>query len=383
MWSRRTFIKSLASGAAVGAVGVSGGLSAVWADSELLPFRENAQPLRLHFNENSAGMSPAALTAAKEMVAKGHNRYPDKILGSLRDVIAEREGVSASSVLLGGGSTEILYMTVAACAQKGATIIDTTPTFGEVRSFGARLGMPLKLVEVDGNFKTDLAAMKSAADGVNGPVLINLCNPNNPTGTIIPEAELTAWISNAPDNHTFLIDEAYFDYAVAETEGYGSMLPLVKAGRDNLIISRTFSKVHGMAGLRAGYGIATEATAKRIGGFTNMVNLNAVGAAAALASLKDTAFYEASLGANREAKSIMLAAFDELGLEHIPSSTNFILHRIESSVSNYQRRMKANGILVGRRMTKEDCWNRISLGKPAEMKQFAETLRAFRARGWA
>lgn len=384
MWSRRALIKSLAgSTMAAGMVGFSGGMSAAWAEDELLPFRKNATLLRLHFNENSAGMSPKAVAAAQQALGLAHNRYPDQALQELRQAIATREGVSEASVVLGGGSTEVLYMTVAACAEMEATIIDTVPTFGEVRSFGARLGMNVVQVPVRDDFTTDLEAMKSAATAVNGPVLINLCNPNNPTGTIIPETDLTAWIMEAPDSHIFLIDEAYFDYAAAETKGYGSMLPLVKAGREKLIISRTFSKVHGMAGLRVGYGIATEETAKLIGAYTNMVNLNVVGAVAAAASLNDTAFYQKSLKENQKAKAILLNALSELGLEHVPSSTNFVLHRINSDVVEYQRRMMANGIRVGRRMTKEDGWNRISLGTPQEMMQFTETLRAFRTKGWA
>lgn len=383
MWSRRAIIKSIVGGTVTAtALGTNGLTATAWANNDMLPFRKGASPLKLHFNENSAGMSPHAITAAKEAVAHGHNRYPDQALSSLREAIAAKEGVSPASVVLGSGSTEILYMTVGACKQQDATIIDTTPTFGEVRNFGARLGMPVKLVPVRGDFTTDLDAMKAAANAVNGPVLINLCNPNNPTGTIIPEADLAGWISEAPENHTFLIDEAYYDYAASETAEYRSMLPLVKAGRNNLIISRTFSKVHGMAGLRVGYAIATESTAKLISGFTNMVNLGAVGAAAATASLKDASFYEASLKANKKAKTLLLNSLAELELAHIPSSTNFVLHRINSKVTDYQQRMKSNGILVGRRMTKDDGWNRISLGTPDEVMQFTQTLSAFRTRGW-
>jgi len=384
MWSRRALLKSIAGSSIMTAtLGTAGGLPSVaWADDELLDFRKGAKQLQLHFNENSAGMSPRALAAAKNAMDSAHNRYPDAAISALRQAIADKEGVSTSSVALGNGSTEILYMAVAATAQQGATIIDATPTFGEVRSFGKRLGMPLQIVPVRPDFTTDIENMKAAAEKANGPVLINLCNPNNPTGTIIPASDLTAWITNAPLNHTFLIDEAYFDYAAAETVGYESMLPLVKSGRENLIISRTFSKVYGMAGLRVGYGIATEKTAKHIGDFTNIVNLNIVGASAALASLKDEVFYALSLKANQRAKSTLLAALNELGLDHVPSSTNFVLHRINSTVAAYKRRMLANGIQVGRRMTDEDGWNRISLGTPTEMLAFTDTLKAFRMREW-
>ncbi|MEX0300495.1 MAG: histidinol-phosphate transaminase [Kordiimonas sp.] len=384
MWSRRALIKSVAgSTIAIGTAGISSTFTVpAFGSDETLAFRKGAAPLKLHFNENSAGMSPMAITAAKEAATNLHNRYPDAVLGKLRQTIAAQEGVSHKSIILGSGSTEILYMTVGAAAQQGATIIDTTPTFGEVRSYGARLGMPVKLIPVRSDFKTDLEAMKAAANSVGGPVLINLCNPNNPTGTIIPEADLAGWISEAPANHMFLIDEAYFDYANAETAGYGSMVPLVKAGHDNLIVSRTFSKVHGMAGLRVGYAVATEMTAKRVSSFTNVVNVNVAGAAAAHAALQDETFYKSSLSSNQKAKAEVISTLNALELEYIPSSTNFILHRINSTVADYQRRMEANGIQVGRRMTKEDGWNRISLGTAAEMQQFTRTLKAFREKGW-
>lgn len=348
-----------------------------------LPFRRGKKLLHLNFNENAGGMSPLAKEAADKAVRDFHNRYPDPQMAALKQALAEKHKVGENQIILGNGSTEILQLTLLAAAQDGATLIDAETTYGQVRADAARWGMKIAAIPLRENFTTDVNAMETAANAINGPVLINLCNPNNPTGTIIPADELAAWIDRAPENHTFLMDEAYFDYAISETANYGTMLPLVKSGRDNLVIARTFSKVHGMAGLRVGYGIATAVTAERISGFSNGININVAGAAAALASLKDVKFYKASLANNRLSKSMLIKALDELGLEHVPSSTNFVLHRVNSSITSYQRRMRENNILVGRRMTKQDGWNRLSLGTLEQMQEFVQTLHTFRKRGWA
>lgn len=380
MLSRRTLLRNLASTAL--AVNSFSFLSGAIASEETLTFRKNSPVLKLNFNENAGGMSPKAIAAAENYLRKEHNRYPDAAMNALRQAVAAHHDVKEEQVMLGSGSTEILQLTVLAAAQDGATIIDATPTYGQISRDAKRHCLKVIAVPVQHNFKTDLDAMKAAAAQISGPALINLCNPNNPTGTIIPAKELADWISEAPEQHTFLLDEAYFDYANAETKGYGSMLPLVKAGRENLIIARTFSKVHGMAGLRVGYGIAGAATARRVSAFSNGINLNGVGATAALAALQDTQFYQQSLKTNAKAKNHLVSSLEALGLQTIPSSTNFVLHRIGSPVADYQRRMRANNILVGRRMTTEDGWNRLSLGTPEEMVHFTQTLTAFREQGW-
>ena len=240
-------------------------------------------------------------------------------------------------------------------------------------------------VPVGKGFETDIAALRAAADKeqakTGGALLINICNPNNPTGTIVDNAALKEWIDEAPQNHIFLIDEAYYEYAQLNP-AYQSVLPLIQSGRENVILTRTFSKIYGMAGMRVGYGIAAKETARETRQFAAGYNLSAPGTAAALASLADEEFFKASMSSNQSAKSMLLSALDELGLEHIESNTNFVLHRIDSDLADYAARMSANGITVGRRMTREDGWNRLSIGTPEEMREFVQTLKEFRQRGW-
>lgn len=376
--SRRRLLAYLGAGTAAVA---TTGIPAFADTSELLPMRHGAARMLLHFNENSLGMSPKATRAAQNAVATAGNRYADDAVAELTDMLAAKHQVPADWIVLGNGSTEVLKSIVTMAANAGAVLIEPTPTFGAVSDYAKTEGMPQMPVPVNADFSTNLGALKQAADKIDGLVLINICNPNNPTGTICDDAELTAWVTNAPDNQLFLLDEAYVDYAALNPK-YKSLLPLVREGRENLIIARTFSKVYGMAGMRVGYGIAAPETTARLTPFTMSYNLGAAGVAAAMASLEDTGFYEHSLRSNAEAKATLIQTLNQLGLDYIPASTNFLLHRIAGPVADYQRRMKANGILVGRRMTKEDGWNRISIGTPREMQTFSQTLLAFRDRGW-
>lgn len=379
-FSRRQLLRALGASAALIGLAPLGGTAWARAD-DVLDFRKGAAPLLLHFNENSLGMSPKAIAVAQGAVKNAPNRYADSKIAELRSMIARSHGVPEAQVMLGNGSTEVIRAVVTAAAQVNAVVIEPDPTFGDVRRYARAEGMEVITVPVGAGFETDIAAMRARAATVSGPVLINICNPNNPTGTIIDPAALTAWLDAAPDNHLFLIDEAYFDYA-KDSAGYMSLTADVAAGRENVVVARTFSKVYGMAGMRIGYGIAAPKTAARLSPFSSTYNMNIGGVSAAITSLKDEAFYEKSLASNARAKGILLDALAELDLAHIPSHTNFVLHRIGSDLDPYKTRMKANGILVGRRMTAEDGWNRISIGTPDEMTEFVRTLMAFRDRGW-
>lgn len=378
--SRRHLLGGIGAAAALASLGgLARPLSAF--DGHVLPFRKDAPELLLHFNENSLGMSPKAMASAQMAVQNKGNRYADDAIARLRSMIAESHNVAADQVIMGNGSTEAIRAVVTAAAQDKVTVIEPEPTFGDVRRYARAEGLAVVTVPVGAGFVTDLEAMRQAANTTPGPLLINICNPNNPTGTIVEQTALRGWIENAPANHLFLIDEAYFDYA-KDSEGYESLAADVAAGRENIVVARTFSKVYGMAGMRVGYGIAAPETAKKIRPFAATYNLSAAGIAAAITSLEDTAFYEQSLASNREAKAILTDALNSLGLDYIPSHTNFLLHRIGSDLDSYQKRMRDNNIRVGRRMTREDGWNRLSIGTPVEMTEFVRTLRAFRANGW-
>lgn len=378
--TRREFIRHCGLGAAM--LGSSFVASTGAAkSSEVLKHRHGATPLWLHFNENSMGMSPRAIEAAQLATETAGNRYPDDAVAELRQTLGSLNGVQTAQVIFGNGSTEVIQAVVTVAANRGATVLEPTPTFGDVRHYSSAEGMAVVQVPVKGNFETDISALRARAEQLDGPLLINICNPNNPTGTIVDQTALEDWIDDAPEQHCFLVDEAYYEYAQANPR-YRSLLAKIQSGRENLVITRTFSKIYGMAGMRVGYGIAAPATAKEVRKFAAGYNMTAAGVAAALASLADEAFFQQSIKSNELAKSILLQTLEQLNLAYIDSNTNFVLHRINVGLSDYARQMRVNGIRVGRRMTAEDGWNRISVGTPEEMTEFVKTLRSFRDRGW-
>lgn len=378
--SRRTFVQRLGYGVVLGGLLCQAPAAFALASSKLAS-RQGAAPLWLHYNENSLGMSPQAVQAAQQATSDAGNRYPDGSVAKLRAALSLHHDVAPEQIIFGNGSTEVIQGVVAVAARMQATAIEPSPTFGDVRRYAQAEGMEVIQVPVGKGFVTDVAAMQKQCESARGPLLINLCNPNNPTGTSIEHKLLSDWISNAPSDHLFLVDEAYFDYAQANP-GYRSVLPQVKQGQPNLVVTRTFSKIYGMAGMRIGYGIAAAELAARIRPFAAGSNLTAAGVAAAGASLADKDFYAKSLQSTAQSKAILIATLDELGLEHIPSDTNFVLHRINAPLAEYSARMLQNGVAVGRKMTTEDRWDRISLGTPAEMREFSDVLKSFRARGW-
>lgn len=378
--SRRKLLGGIGAGALV--AGLSGSGSALRVlEGDTLPFRQNAAELMLHFNENSLGMSPLATESARLAVKNKANRYADDAIVELRGMIARDHAVPVDQVTLGNGSTEVIRAVVTAAAQVNATVIEPVPTFGALQGYAKAEGMAVETVPVGNGFITDISALRAKAEATAGPLLINICNPNNPTGTIVDQAALHDWITSAPAHHLFLIDEAYYDYA-KDSDGYTSLAADVATGRENVVVARTFSKIYGMAGMRVGYGISGPETAKRINAFAANYNLSAAGVAAAVTSMKDEAYYAKSLASNTAGKAILMEALDRLNLAYIPSHTNFLLHRIGSDLASYQRRMRENNIRVGRRMTAEDGWCRLSIGTPMEMQEFVRTLDTFRAKGW-
>ena len=378
--SRRQFIQQLGLGAAW--LGLAANTSFTFAhNTPVLPFRQNAQPLLLHYNENSLGMSPNALSAATIAIERYGNRYPSASVDEFKGKLAVHHQVRPEQLIFGNGSTEVLQAIATYAARQHSAMIEPSPTFGALRGYCEAENMNVIQVPVGQDFEMNITAMKKQAMAQTGPVLINICNPNNPTGNIVDFTSMFNWINNAPDTHLFLLDEAYFDYAQANPN-YKSGLDLINQGKDNVIVSRTFSKVHGMAGMRMGYGIATVKTANKITPFAAGFNLSAAGIAAASAALDDKAFYKKSIEYNQLSKTILVNTLNELELDYIPSDTNFVLHRIGAPLADYTDHMQRNGVRVGRKMTLDDRWNRISLGTPDEMKIFTQTLMAFRQKGW-
>jgi histidinol-phosphate aminotransferase len=333
--------------------------------------------IRLDSNENPLGLAPAAAEALRAAALEA-NRYPDDYREPLVEALAARHGVGADSVVLGNGSTEVLQMAVQAASSPNALLVMADPTFEAIARYQDPLSFRVVRVPLDASYGHDLGAMRAAAEGQRRPAVVYVCNPNNPTATLTSSAAIDDWIGAAPETVLFVIDEAYHEYVRAP--GYWSAAKWVSE-RPNVVVTRTFSKIYAMAGLRLGYALAHRDTAARLREFMSSDNANCMALVAALASLEDERLVDRSRASNESAKRVALDCLAELGLEALPSQTNFVMHRIAGDVRSYVARMRERGIRVGRPFPPLDGFNRVSLGLADEMERWAEALRDLRARG--
>jgi len=331
-----------------------------------------SHPLLLNSNENALGMSPRAIEAARKALALG-NRYPDDYVDALAADLARQAGLLPANLAVSNGSTGIIEAIIHAWADKRATIVAPAITYGQAGKLASNWGIAYQAVPMGPDFETDIGAMEAASLKIDGPVLVYLVNPNNPTGRLTPSAPIAAWVGRAPGNVFFLLDEAYCE--LVADPSYASAVSLVKAGYRNLVVTRTFSKIYAMAGMRVGYGIGHVEVMDEIRRYYTSWNVNVAAAVAAAEALRDHAFFKKSFDENQAAKRMVNQAMSKMGLACIPSEGNFILHQIGMDLKAYQKAMLERHILVGRDMGTGQRWNRLSMGTVDEMAYFLEQFR--------
>jgi histidinol-phosphate aminotransferase len=331
--------------------------------------------IRLSSNENPLGVSPAAREAIIGAIVDA-NRYGGRY-GEVMEALAGYLGVGTENLTLGFGSTEILQICTQAFQGPNTPIIIAEPTFEDVMSYQDTMPFEVHTVALTRDWQHDVQRMREIS--LQRPSVVYFCNPNNPTGTITDSADIDAWIADAPETTTFLMDEAYLEYVTDDR--YWDSLRWIEE-KPNVVVIRTFSKIFGMAGLRLGFAVTHPTTAARLQEHTIQNGPGMLAAAAALASLEDDGLVERSIAVNEEAKSIVHTTLDELGLEYLPTNTNFIMHRINGDLGVYRDRMAERGLLVGRDFPPMLDHNRLSFGLPNEMDQWASAIKDFRARGW-
>ncbi len=355
-------------------LGLTAGAAAVVSLTPILSAKVSGRytashPLLLNQNENSLGMSPTAIEAARKALALGH-RYPDELVTTLCADLAHREGLEPQNISVSNGSTGIIEAIIRSQAEKKATIVAPAITYGQAGRLADNWGMTYQSIPMGTDFKMDIAAMEAATLAIDGAVLVYLVSPNNPTGRLTPSNSVANWVKRAPENVFFLIDEAYHE--LVSDPSYKSAVSLIKAGYENLVVTRTFSKIYAMAGMRIGYGMAHARVMEEIGRYYASWNLNVVAAAAASAVLGDHVFFKRSFTENQNAKQIVNKGMNNLGLRCIPSEGNFILHEIGMDLKAYQSAMADRHIYVGRDMGTGQRWNRLSMGTVDEMTYFLE-----------
>lgn len=333
---------------------------------------DEAKIIKLASNENPRGMPDSARKAMLDAVAE-IGRYPDANGFELKAAISERYNVPQEWITLGNGSNDIIELAAHAFVQPGQSVVFSQYSFIvyalATQAVGGR-GIMVSAKE----YGHDLAAMQKAI--TSDTRLVFIANPNNPTGTFIPPSEIEVFLKAVPANVVVVIDEAYNEYLDPglqyESTDWVRQFP-------NLLVSRTFSKAYGLAGLRVGFGIAQPPITDMLNRIRQPFNVNSLAQAAAIAALNDSAFLQQSAKLNAEGYRQLTQAFDEMGLEYVQSFGNFVLVKVgddDGAGARVNLGLLKKGIIVrpvgGYGLPQ---WLRISIGLPEENATFIAALK--------
>lgn len=326
--------------------------------------------IKLASNENPFGPSPRAIEAMQQIMGDLH-RYPDSAGTDLRDALAEKFKVKPGNVVLGSGSEGIMSNIMRTFLAEGDEIITSAGTFIGFKVLANASGKKTYWVPLN-NYRFELKAMIPYIS--QKTKIIYLCNPNNPTGTIFTRSEFDAFYKHVPDRVLIILDEAYFEFAQSSPDYPDSM----HYRYDNVITLRTFSKAHGLAGVRVGYGMAHDRLISNLMKVKLPFEPNTLAQVAALASMKDTGFVDTYIRTNQEALEQFYKLFEELDIPHLHSYANFVTIDLgtETAVQAVHLGLLKKGIMV-RPLTAFDLPTclRITTGLPDENAEF---IRAFR-----
>jgi histidinol-phosphate aminotransferase len=320
---------------------------------------------RLDRNENAYGPSENAKEAFRQALS-GANRYPEGEVEKLREAIAATHGVSPQNITLGCGSTELLRMAAEACLAPGQNIVMALPTFPSIGSAAKLTGAEVRNVPLTHAYAHDLPAMLARADAKTG--ILYICNPNNPTGTLTPKAVLETLLARVPYGTFVVMDEAYHDY-VSPSGAYESWVAR-SAADPRLIVTRTFSKAYGLAGLRVGYAVSSEETAKRLATRSLAGSISTVAGRVALISLADPTHVKKIVTLNSNDRQEFFNQANARMLRCLDSETNFVLMRTFVSGKETAEMLRAKGVLVRAEFHGFEKHIRVSLGLPDEMRVF-------------
>jgi histidinol-phosphate aminotransferase len=321
--------------------------------------------IKLASNENPLGPSPKALAAARRALDSAH-RYPEGAAPLLREALSKRWGLKASQFIFGNGSNEILIFAAQTYCGPGQTIAFSQRSFA-VYEIASHLSGAKTRIVASPDFTHDLDALARAAQTAD---LVYVCNPNNPTGSWHAPDAITRFLTKIPKKTLLVLDEAYAEYAgqsVSQDKRWLKQFP-------NLLICRTFSKIYGLAGLRVGYGIASESICAALEKCRQPFNLNSIAQKAALAALEDTAFVSRSLKVNAQGMRQLVSVFENYGIWFMPSKTNFIFFR-EPKLGLYDSLLR-KGVII---RPIAGPYHRVTIGTAKENTRFIKALKEFLA----
>jgi histidinol-phosphate aminotransferase len=322
--------------------------------------------IRLNANENPYGPSDKAKKAIIENMDES-NRYPFQAQSELRKIIAEKEGVEADYIHMGAGSGEILCEAGVAFGMNKGEILSGFPTFTEMMDYAKVFNGTWNKVNLNEKLEFDYEAMASSIN--SNTKLIFVCNPNNPTGTLVDPSIVSPFCVEASKKALVYSDEAYLEFLEPEVQKQVSNINLVKEGH-NVVVSRTFSKIYGLAGLRIGYIVAKPDLIKKISQYQMGIPISQHAIAAAKASLGDLEFMAMSRSKNSEARAHLESYLKKKGFSHGKSHTNFMFFPAPVDGKTILSKMQQKKILMRIWDYKDKEWCRVSIGTLDQMKQF-------------
>jgi histidinol-phosphate aminotransferase len=334
---------------------------------------DEARIVKLASNENPLGIPESAKRAMSAAMAD-LARYPDSNGFDLKAAISEKFGVPAEWITLGNGSNDILELAARSLVSSGQSVVYSQYSFAvyplATQAIGARA-----IVVAAKDFGHDLPAMRAAI--TDDTRLVFVANPNNPTGTFIDGEQIAAFIRSVPPHVVIVLDEAYTEY-LSPSQRYDAFTWV--AQHPNLIVSRSFSKAYGLAGLRIGFGIAQPGLTDLMNRLRQPFNVNSLAQAAAIAALQDEAFLKKSAEINSQGYRQLTAAFDQMGITYVPSVGNFVLFRAgddDTAGAKVNLALLKQGIIV-RPVANYGLpqWLRVSIGLPEENEAFLVALKS-------
>lgn len=362
--SRRAFLRHLGTGAAIGLTPLR---SLALSPTLFEPSRSAAaqSPILLNSNENAYGPLPKSVNALQGAVGQA-NRYPFAFYGELADELAAMHRVQPGQVVLGCGSSEILRMTTMALLGPGKQLVQATPTYEAMEHYARVAGASVQSLPLTHEYAHDVGAMLNATK--TAASLVYICNPNNPTASLTARKDLEDFITRMPASCHLLLDEAYHHFVIT-SQMYKSFLDS-PVSDDRVIVSRTFSKIYGLAGLRLGYAIASTKMAENLRRYATVININGMVSAAAMAGLQDNGGLAAAVKRNADDRQEFFNQAMARMLKPIDSHANFVMMNAQRPTEQVIEHFKQNNISIGRKFPAMGTHVRISLGKPEEMHEF-------------
>jgi histidinol-phosphate aminotransferase len=326
---------------------------------------------KLANNENPYGPSEAVMKAMTD-AWKYANRYgyPD---GGIVEAIAELHKVKPENVVLGCGSSEILKIVDDAFLPDHKLVVGVDPTYETVYRYATNskakaIALPLTKT-YDADMKAIIRATKMNARDVG---VVYICNPNNPTGKIVPKDEIKLLVDSIPQDILVFVDEAYHHFV--DDPNYESSVKYVVEGR-KVLVARTFSKIAGLAGMRLGYAVAPAEIIELLKPLVVSYNVNAIVKYGGVAALKDTAHEAKMKQLNKQIRDRTTNELKAMGYEVIPSQANFFMVNVKKDVTPVGEEFTKKGILVGRKFPPMNEWLRVSVGSDDEMKRFMKAFK--------